>query len=177
MLTVDASVVSDRIVVETGPKGTAWFSDDRVHRYLLTREGLTTDAGGTMMLVGLNPSTADAGKDDPTLVRMKGFANAMGFDTLLVANAFALRSRDPANLRNTPDPVGDLNDLVLDYLADHADVIVVAWGADPAIPRRELGLMQALRGRELWCLGRTAKGAPRHPLYLRSDTRLERWTP
>lgn len=177
MLTVDASVVSDRIVVETGPKGTAWFSDDRVHRYLLTREHLNHAAGGTLLLIGLNPSTADAGKDDPTLVRMKGFARDKGFDTLLVANAFALRSRDPANLRNTPDPVGDLNDLVLGYLADHADLVLVAWGADPAIPRRELGLMQALQGRELWCLGRTGKGAPRHPLYLRRDAQLERWTP
>src|SRR4051812_40590931 len=60
--------------------GTATFSDDDVYRYELTRE-----LGGMRPLVtcGLNPSTADASKNDQTIRKDIGFAKHWGCGRVL----------------------------------------------------------------------------------------------
>ena len=51
-----------------------------------------------------------------------------------------------------------------------ASIVVVAWGNHGALMNAERQWnIPALT----WCLGRTKQGAPRHPLYVRSDTMLE----
>ena len=76
-------------------------------RYELPREW---GNGNRLVVVMLNPSTADAEKDDPTIRRVIGFAKSHGFGNLLVLNIFALRSTDPDGLRVAQDPVGPDND-------------------------------------------------------------------
>lgn len=58
------------------------------------------------MFVLLNPSTADAEVDDPTLKRCIGFARAVGMDALTVVNLCAFRATRPADLWRAPDPIG-----------------------------------------------------------------------
>ena len=86
----------------------AHFSRCGRYRYALRR---TFPAGqGTVLFVGLNPSTADAHVDDPTIRRCMGFAAAWGHRELWVANLFALRSPYPDALLGADDPVGPRND-------------------------------------------------------------------
>ena len=121
----------------------------------------------------LNPSTADGSRDDPTIRRVIGFSRRWGFASALVVNLFAWRATRPADLLDAEDPVGPDNDgTVLDVVA-RSDAILLAHGALPRrlAPRAEV-VAALLRGAGpgVRCLGRTASGWPRHPLYVRGDT-------
>lgn len=50
----------------------------------------------------LNPSTADAEIDDPTITRCIGFAKSWGFGGLMVGNLWAYRATDPKELKKIP---------------------------------------------------------------------------
>ena len=64
----------DGLIHDRGRLGQAWFSPDREHRYLLLRG---PDLDATVPLVAyimLNPSTADADQNDPTIAKCIKFA-------------------------------------------------------------------------------------------------------
>lgn len=146
------------------------FSADGAYRYQLVRRW---SPGPVMTWVMLNPSTADAAVDDPTVRRCIRFARAAGCGALTVVNLYAWRARDPRELKAVTDPVGPDNDAWIARAAgrDGSGPVVAAWGAhtDPGRVRRVLGL---LAGRRVLCLGVTVSGQPRHPLYVEAGTRL-----
>lgn len=121
--------------------------------------------------VMLNPSTADAEVDDPTIRRCIGYCirwQIPGFD---VANLFAWRTTKPAGLRLAADPVGPENDQHLLQLAARADIIMLAWGATAEAPRwkaRADHVMQLLwpYNNRFRVLGWTKGGSPNHPLMM-----------
>ena len=134
------------------------------YRYRLTREWLMGE--GTVLFVMLNPSTADAETDDPTIRRCIGFAQRWGFRGLAVGNLFAWRATDPRELRQAIDPVGPENDRHLVEMSHAANAVIAAWGAGGG--RRGQYALRLLRG-TVEHLGLTKQGYPRHPLYLRAD--------
>ena len=75
----------------------------------------------------LNPSMADANRDDPTITRCKGFAERWGYGSLVVGNLFALRSPHPKELFQHSDPVGPDNDYHLQRLAEECKTVVAAY--------------------------------------------------
>lgn len=148
----------------------ACFSDDRVFRYWLSR---TWDEElQPLVVVGLNPSTADEAVDDPTVRRCIGFARAWGFGGLVMLNLFAFRATDPREMKAAADPVGPANDAWLRQQTSLRRVLC-AWGAHGGHLNRSRRVGHLLADRDLVCLGRTAAGFPRHPLYLRADTAPE----
>ena len=149
-------------------KRSAHFSRCKQYRYALWR---TWDAKRpTVLFVGLNPSTADATEDDPTIKRCIRFADDRGYGRLAVANLFAYRATSPAVLRQTPHPIGTANNRWLRRLAAESDVCVAAWGNGGRHLGRDTEVIGILG--DLKCLGLTKTGAPRHPLYVRADTKL-----
>lgn len=126
----------------------------------------------------LNPSTADAELDDPTIRRVVAFTRAAGYDAALVGNLDALRATDPAELARHPDPTGPDNDTALDELVALAGgAVVAAWGA-AADPHRVAAVLAGpLAGVRLRCLGVTAGGQPRHPLYVPATQPLIAYPP
>jgi hypothetical protein len=159
--------------------GWAELSPCGTYRYRLGRR--LDEEPRAALFVMLNPSTADATEDDPTIRRCIGFARREGCGTLEVVNLFALRATDPAELCRAYDAVGPDNPAAIAAAIGRAHLVVVAWGNI----HRRLGpgrhvdalLAQIPPGRGPWCLGRTAAGAPRHPLYVKNDTPLEPWSP
>jgi hypothetical protein len=149
----------------------ALISDDGLYRYVLGRRWARDGQIATFVM--LNPSTADATEDDPTIRRCVGFAKSWGMAALHVVNLYALRSTDPKGLWRVADPVGPENDR---HLTSHARAactnsspLIAAWGAN-AKPDRVAQVL-ALPGMvALEALGVTKDGAPRHPLYLRADS-------
>jgi hypothetical protein len=154
----------------TAPSG-AVLSDDGVYRYLLWRRWSPGDLLGFVML---NPSTADASADDPTIRRCIGFARHLGYGGILVGNVFAWRATDPRNLpASTDDAFGPDNAEALGVLAGACSCIIAAWGAHKRagdLAQRVLGIIGSID-----CLGTTKSGAPRHPLYLPASARPMPW--
>lgn len=145
----------------------ATLSDCGLYRYVLEREW-DTDLP-PMVFIGLNPSTADAELDDPTIRRCLRFARDSGHGALIMLNLFAWRATDPGFLPPDVRAVGPENDLTLvggcSAARAKGGLIVCAWGAHPrALDRQEA--VRELVGGELHVLALTAGGQPRHPLYL-----------
>lgn len=158
--------------------GGARFDDSGRFRYELWRD--LGDKDRCVCFIMLNPSTADANHNDPTVRRCIGFARSWGFGSLCVTNLYALRATNPFALKRDPcDAVGDPENLItIIKLAKRAELVVAAWGTNPGklvvpgVVRRD-GLVAAMLKESgapsLHCLEVTAEGFPRHPLYCRAD--------
>ncbi len=106
--------------------GAAGFSRCRRYRYWLRRSWDTTLP--QCAFIGLNPSTADADTDDPTLRRCVDFAKQWGCGSLLLVNLFALRATDPRALTTVPDPIGPRANIWLRRAKHESKLLVAAWG-------------------------------------------------
>ena len=155
--------------------GGAAFSRDRRYRYRLWRRWDRSRPAIAFCM--LNPSTADARRDDPTIRRCIGFARDWGYGGIEVVNIFALRATDPRALRSARDPVGPRNDAFMRQAAARSPV-VIAWGVHGALRGRGATALRLFGPRtRLLALGRTRSGAPRHPLYLRRDAEAVEYAP
>lgn len=160
-----------------GVRRDAVFSSDRVYRYSLTRvwEAPGADTLNRLVVIGLNPSTADETKDDATIRRVIHFARAWGHDGFFMLNVFAFRASVPTVMRDAQargvDVVGPENDLYIESFTRGRRVLC-AWGSTVASfghhsfwLRTEIVYERlAHAGRELVCLGTTREGFPVHPM-------------
>lgn len=117
----------------------------------------------------LNPSTADAEVDDPTIRRCIGYAKSWGFGELIVCNLFAYRATDPKDLKKCADPSGPENDNTIRMAMLEADTVICAWGMNGQkegrkFIRRFSGPTYNLRYLEL-----SKNKTPKHPLYLKKE--------
>jgi len=138
------------------------------YRYQLWR--IWNDDKPLVMFVCLNPSTADANQDDPTLRRLIRFAYDLRYGGLYLGNLFAYRSKYPSDLRYRPYSVGPENDQHLMIMADICSQVVFAWGNDGALRDRYKEVVPMLPN--ALCFGKTAAGHPKHPLYIAKNTEL-----
>lgn len=168
----------------------AELSDDGRYRYALgrTAHGHTTtlwsetQTSAPLVVIGLNPSTADADRNDPTTTRIEGFGKRWGYSGIVIVNLFGYRATEPGDLSGIRDPVGPENDRhILEQT--HCRDVLCAWGSSVMIERlaNEIGVQercaQVLRllsdeghpGR-LLTLGLTSHGEPKHPLYVKAAT-------
>jgi len=151
------------------------------YRYHLRR---VLSAGSRLMLwLMLNPSTADAHYDDATIRRVKWFSHHFGYDVADVVNLYALRSTNPDDLWTGTEgrAIGAGNDRAILEAAMRADIVVCGWGAEPKAAQRARDVYRLVREgtvhRELWCLGHSKDGSPRHPLYMPKSSPLTLWGP
>lgn len=153
------------------PSG-ANFSRCRRYRYTLWRRW-----DGTLplvMMIGLNPSTANARQNDPTIRRCIAFARSWGHGGLIMTNLFAFRATYPTDLKAAADPVGPRNNLWIRRAARHANRIVALWGNDGQWLDRSAHIRKRLAGR-LQVIRLNAGGEPAHPLYLPKNLGPRDW--
>ncbi|MEV5451227.1 DUF1643 domain-containing protein [Streptomyces sp. NPDC048219] len=150
---------------EDRPLGTAVFNKARTHRYLLTR--MWDPARPLAVFVMLNPSTAGARANDPTVTRCISFARRERAGGIAVVNLFARCATDPAALRKDLDPVGAYADSFLHHTVATSPLVIAAWGAHGTFRGRAEQVTTRLwrRGVGLRCFGTTRSGQPLHPLY------------
>lgn len=150
----------------------AIISDDGVYRYWLDRR--SEKIGPVVTFIMLNPSTADAEKDDPTIRRCLGFADSFQCGPLIVVNLFAYRATKPADMKKAINPIGPLNTRYILEAAKRAQFIICAWGPHGRLWKRDsmVHYLLSQRGYKMHCLGYTADGFPRHPLMVKADALL-----
>ncbi|MCY4479126.1 MAG: DUF1643 domain-containing protein [Rhodospirillales bacterium] len=153
-------------------------------RYRLWREwGRNFGEGsGTLAFAGLNPSSADADEDDPTVRKLVGFARRLGCMRLEVVNAFARIATHPGNLL-TLDPFedpgqvfgpGERNETTIGVVVDNNPrYLVLGWGVHPLVPRMlnadEHLLWHLFEAGSADAFRLNFNGSPAHPLYLSYD--------
>lgn len=175
--------------LEQGPGGaSALFGADGLHRYMLERRIASQPGSGRRLVAcGLNPSTADAFKNDPTVRREIGFASAWDCSTFVKVNAYAWRDTKPANMWRAADAAGGMRKIIgvandtaiataLTMLKRDGGIALACWGTH-AKPDRVLQLARIAHdiGVVWMCLGTNKGGSPRHPLYVPNGTPLEPW--
>lgn len=164
-----------RFRLQPGVDGKAEFSPCSQYRYWLSREwGFRRFSDGRepfVLWIGMNPSTAEADIDDPTIRREMGYTRAMGFDAYVKTNCMDYRATDPKRLLGLDVlPCSAENAANIGKLALRAARVIAAWGALPKPLRRYAdAVLRELDGVPIYCMGRTADGSPRHPLYLSRD--------
>jgi hypothetical protein len=154
----------------------ALFSKCEQWRYGLWRVWNNIDTSSKprrIAFVGLNPSTADESKDDPTIRRCIRYAKEWGYDGMYMLNAYGFRSTDPKGLWKVEDPVGPATDFWLKWYASESDTVLACWGGNIKGDRE--GKVCDVLNRQLMCLGTTQAGNPRHPLYLPKVLTPEKW--
>lgn len=159
-----------------GTTGSADISPCGVFRWRLTRSWDASRTHATWIM--LNPSTADAANDDPTIRRVRGFCERENWGGFSVVNLFPVRATDPADCRAkmSVDDGGLNPGKMREAIEDDGGPIVCAWGAHgwaaKAASLTEASLRICWPTRSVLCLGVTLNGCPRHPLYVRKDQPL-----
>jgi len=160
----------------------AIISDCGLYRYRLERPDVFGDFATAVIMV--NPSTADATRDDATIRKLIGFRNRKGWGHLIVGNLFAYRATDVRELSGVADPVGPQNDEYLHEIFRAVHRVVFAWGPVIKQPRDWRGRWKRVHeiarfhGHAPVCIGEPAKdGHPKHPLMLAYEMPLIAWQP
>lgn len=172
----------------------AELSSCGTYRYTLTRsldhQGVadlliqgTELARRRCLFVMLNPSTADAYANDPTIEKCIKLARRWGYQVLDVVNLYAYRATDPKALRHAGIPadlgmniIGPSNDNWIASLGASASRVVLAWGGNSPMPERAecvLRILETVYGLDLFCIKQNKDGSPVHPLYQRDDSELQ----
>lgn len=139
-------------------------------RYLLEKQGEKM-----LYVFGINPSTANEERADPTMRKVMGFAERNGFDGFAMMNLYPQRSTNPNGLHTVRDEQFHQQNLtaIAKTLADtEYPVVLLAFGNNITIRRY---LKDCLRDiyrvlqphHPKWCQigASTQQGHPRHPLY------------
>jgi hypothetical protein len=116
----------------------------------------------------LNPSTANAFKDDPTIRECIKRSIYLEFDVMEVVNLFAFRTPHPRVLRWAPGNTrgaGADNDTQIALACDGADMVMAAWGNHGLLADRYMYVRSMLLDRHIRMhhLGLTGLSQPKHP--------------
>lgn len=154
----------------------ACFDRSVTYRFLLTRKLLRSQFGrsrsGIVTFVVLNPSTANEGKNDPTMDRCVDFGSDWGFQSLYVINLSPLMEPDAkAMARHRPPPeVSVLNAAFIRAGIRRSSAVVVAYGArgttvpDVRLACDTLRVTHRSASFSYRCLQYTPALHPHHPL-------------
>jgi len=157
----------------------AVFSPCLKYRYRLDRD--VSNEGKVIAFFGVNPSYADAMKDDNTIRRMKGFTLSHSGKRLIVGNVFSYRSTDVRALAIADNCFGELHHYHLKEIISEADLLVPCWGSRNKLPRDLHSHLESTMillidsGKPVYTFGHTASGDPKHPLMLAGSTMLAPW--
>lgn len=146
-----------------------WGGPNQEYRYTLWR--IWDDSLPYVQFIGLNPSTADEHKDDPTIRRCVGFARSWGYGAICMTNLFAWRDTKPEHMKKAIDPIGPENDSWLVAAAQEAGLKIAAWGNHGAFLDRAQAVCGLIGDLHALTINK-ATGEPGHPLYVPSDVKV-----
>lgn len=139
----------------------AEFSNDGKYRYALWR--IWDESLPLVMCIGLNPSTANETKTDPTITNLIKMLKILGYGGFYMTNLFAWISSEPNDLLRCADPIGK-NDLALKEVSERCADVIVCWGNFKQADERIKQVLPSYPNAK--CFGVTKSGKPLHPLAM-----------
>lgn len=139
------------------------FSNDSLYRYRLWR--IWDESKPKAMVIGLNPSNANAEKDDPTISILKRMLSKLGYGGFYMMNCFAYITSKPALLKHNPMS-DEWNNNVLTVTAAGCVDVILAYGGFKVIKEkgRDKELIEMFPNAK--CFGISKDGSPIHPLAM-----------
>ena len=161
--------------IGNGISGALFNGESHKFRYALWRIWDRTKQ--TLLFIGLNPSTANDIKDDPTIRRLVNFAKSWGYGGLYAGNLFSIVSANPdvLFLSSSTEQPDRPNDMAIKQMCDLTSTRLVGWGEWGKNAGKRPDTVLALLGEPVFCLKVNQSGEPCHPLYLPKDTKLIRY--
>lgn len=149
----------------------AIYSDCEKYRYELRR--VWNHKEKLVCWIMLNPSTADAEHNDPSVQRCMNYTKSWKYGGVIITNLFGLRSTDPKKLWSTNEPIGPGNEEFIINADKEADLTVMAWGIHGLYKNQAQHILNFLRQPHFLSLTRNC--CPRHPLYLKKNLQPQKW--
>jgi hypothetical protein len=153
----------------------AIFDVDRTYRYSIKR--IWEPSKKKVVFICLNPSTADEYEDDQTMGRCIDFSKRWEngtYGSVQVVNLFAFRTKDPKILKQSLDPIGELNDKYIINAVKNADLVIAAWGENGSFKRRDRDVLDLIKKetKQINCLDVLKGKQPKHPSRAKKDLSL-----
>ncbi len=141
----------------------AEFSPDGKYRYKLWR--IWDESLPLAMCIGLNPSTANASKNDQTISYLIKMLAKLGYGGFYMMNCWAFITSKPQNLK-TNEMSDEWNNNTITVTAHKCKDVVFAWGGFKII--KEKGRDKELQSMfpNAKCFGKNKDGTPFHPLAM-----------
>ena len=164
------------------------FSDCKTYRWSFDLEISLNKK--EIIFVGLNPSLSNQKFLDNTTKKILKICNNYNYGKIIFINLFALISISPKNLREHYDPIGFLNDRIIDLnLRNWSNSINcdlwLGWGNNGRIFNRDMEFYKILKNHILLKMKRfprfqrplfirkTKQNNPIHPLYCSDNSKLK----
>ena len=141
------------------------LSEDRKYRYVLSR--IWDESKPLVVIIGLNPSTADEKDDDNTIKKCINFSKNWGYGGLYMLNLFAFRATAPSDMFNASSPIGEENSKYIEKYSKLSDKVICAWGNNGNFKNRSKEVLLNIENKFYLKLNKT--GEPAHPLYLNKN--------
>ena len=157
-------------------KGEVLYLGDDTERFILGESG-----ANPIICFGINPSTANDIKYDPTILKIRKIASENNCDSWVMLNLYPQRATNPNDMHEKAD--NDLKiknyEVIRSVFNIYPNALTLAsWGN--AIEKRKylkdcLKEILAIAPDRKWvCRGKlTVKGNPRHQLYVPDNTKLQ----
>lgn len=139
----------------------AEFSPCRKYRYKLWR--IWNNDLPLAMCIGLNPSTANSEKNDPTIRTLKATLSRLGYGGFYMMNLFAWISSKPQDLLACENAIGE-NESKLKEVESICDDVILCWGSFRQAEQRIKEVLPNYPNAK--CFGKTKDGKPFHPLAM-----------
>jgi hypothetical protein len=162
-------------------EGITMFPNERTD----IRLSLVKDGSNVLIVIGFNPSTAGDSNPDRTMQSIMRIAEYNGYNGFAMLNINPMRSTSPENLPNEIDlninnrNIAHITDILKQYPSSD---VLLAYG--DLIKKRQyakfcanevINLLKA-NHRSIYCITKLASGNPKHPLYAKGASLLQKIT-
>lgn len=166
MTTKSSNTITPTLFGSQSIKG-AEFSSCGKYRYALWR--IWDEQKPVVMCIGLNPSTANSGQNDPTITFLIKMLTMMGYGGFYMMNLFAFITSKPKELKKEKDVLGD-NNKWLSIISPKCTDVVFCWGGFTVLSlykefEDRVEFMKEMFPKAL-CFGWTSSSQPFHPLAM-----------
>ncbi len=165
--------VNHLLVAAVVDKGAA-FSDCKQYRYQLWR--IWDKSLPLVMFIGLNPSTANEAKNDPTIESVIRLSKFNGYGGFYMMNCFAFITAYPEFLKNGFSKFhDDQNEFYLRQTGKLVKDVVFAWGGfkEPSFYGMDRQLKEMFPNPK--CILKNKDGSPSHPMYKKGTIKFIDW--